>query len=37
MKNSLTNFLKVADEKHDIYFHWPKQKLVTATHIALVQ
>ena len=25
MKNSLTNFLKVADEKHDIYFHWPNQ------------
>ena len=26
MKNSLTNFLKVADEKHDIYFHWPYLK-----------
>ena len=24
MKNFLTNFLKVADEKHEINFHWPK-------------
>ena len=23
MKNSLTNFLKVADAKHEINFHWP--------------
>ena len=31
MKNSLTNFLKLADAKHDINFHWPKQLSVYMT------
>ena len=25
-KKTLTNFLKVADEKHDINFHWPNTR-----------
>ena len=28
MKKYLTNFPKVVDEKHDIYFHWPNVKFL---------